>query len=265
MNKFNGWSGVRRAIEHSRPAGRQQKHSFFSSEWEEWLFCWFQRRGRPLCGVWESWRTQQSEGSLMDGWICWVCELLLRGYGLVGQPMLRKEERTKPNNKSNHSIKQFNETKWINNWFIWVELKGRKRMNKQNSSLNWLKNGIKLVLMKWSNQWRRVCVCEWGTKAGRPRQAKGKERQQSINSPIQKGRIGWIDWNCFSFPAEGAWWLRQGNIPFLFKKWWGPLSLLPSAEPGCLLSIKFHLISLRQLLFIEGRERGKDYFYKKEN
>ena len=256
MNKFNGWSGVRRAIEHSRPAGRQQKHSFFSSEWEEWLFCWFQRRGRPLCGVWESWRTQQSEGSLMDGWICWVCELLLRGYGLVGQPMLRKEERTKPNNKSNHSIKQFNETKWINNWFIWVELKGRKRMNKQNSSLNWLKNGIKLVLMKWSNQWRRVCVCEWGTKAGRPRQAKGKERQQSINSPIQKGRIGWIDWNCFSFPLgllQLSFWLVMSRrllsrgeqfiplisqlIPFLFSL--GIQIQLPRRRQAALLCLFF--------------------------
>ena len=63
--------------------------------------------------------------------------------------------------------------------------------------------------IKWINEFNwmesimnSICIAEWSAKAAAAVSRKGKERQQSINSPIQKERIGWIDWNCFSFPAE---------------------------------------------------------------
>ena len=53
------------------------------------------------------------------------------------------------------------------------------------------------------NEWSGEKKSKRSAKAAAAVSRKGKERQQSINSPIQKERIGWIDWNCFSFPAEG--------------------------------------------------------------
>ena len=82
----------------------------------------------------------------------------------------------------------------------------RKEREWTNKTLPWIDWAMELMkLMEWSNQWRRVCVCEWGPK------------ELTLRGKRENG-IQWIDGvrTALQFMDE-----MNGGAGFLFLQWMG--------------------------------------------
>jgi len=107
MNKFNGWSGVRRAIEHSGWPFNSFISSTFSSEWESWLK-WREltalaarpvSRMKKLMELIYEWSLKGR--CLMDGIDLLFAFFLLVGYGRCPRQGLRQKEANKAKKQIN--------------------------------------------------------------------------------------------------------------------------------------------------------------------
>jgi len=144
---------------------------------------WFVAADAALCGLWI---VSEMSNSMEQRRLSWIVEFGLPFFGWVmgGSPPMAPPKGSKRNQtNSTNSIQQ----------------RKRKRMNKQNSSLNWLSNGINFI--NGMEQSMEKSLCLWMGPQGVSRRGKWKQLNLSFVGPlcaIKKKEESWF-WAAFSF------------------------------------------------------------------